>query len=430
MKAFLAVVACSGFFIGLALPLLCPKESKAPPAEPIKRTETTRSFSTANLAPASRMQALAEKAATLRRDEWPGFFRSQLDSPESSRLAARLWAEADPAGFWAWLRQDFDLLRFTDFAPELLKIWAAADPDSAMDAVSAITDKRLGGELRKTVIDTVLDLDVKKGVALAARAGDFNRFGWGHRKWMEDDPEAVVAALATLPLVSDYRRFLNQALPIWAKQDPAAALEWMSRADYHPTRDGFWGDEWLVSGFEAAAKADPDSTFRLALDLEGIKRTEALKGVIASGTLDLDSLKVALQHLPPTATRMIASDMVSARPSDTLSDLQQTAALLNEIPSEKSNLYAVNDLARSWARLDRDSGWQWANSLTDPAMQRRALVYLAKGATPQEVAELPFLGLSDEFFRIALFHLPANQQDAWIAGLPADRREWAESQRK
>jgi hypothetical protein len=233
--------------------------------------------------------------------------------------------------------------------------------------------------------------------------------------------------LATLPLISDYRGFLTYAVPIWAESDPSAALNWMATADFHDSRPGIGGDEWLMAGFETAAKADPSAALATARSLAPPKRHQALSGVIASGTLDLDSLKDVLKELPPSSTRMIAADLVSARPSASLADLQETAALLAEIPAERNNLSGARSLAQKWLNTDRNSGWQWASSLTDPSLRRTALVEFAGSATPQEVASLPPLALSNEFFERVLSRLPPDKRDEWIAQLPADRAAWARS---
>jgi hypothetical protein len=152
-----------------------------------------------------------------------------------------------------------------------------------------------------------------------------------------------------------------------------------------------------------------------------------LIGIIASGTLDLDSLKDVLRELPPSATRGVATDLVRARPSETLADLQQTAVLLEAIPAERNNLWGVDSLADRWRKVDPQSAWQWASSLTDPTMRRRALQEMAAGVSPQQVAALPMLALSNEFFRKALAGIPADQRAAWISQLPADRAAWARS---
>lgn len=421
------LAAAAGFALGFALPVFRNGSPASPPPEMPKVRE--RPWSANGTVPGSRMQAFADKAAELSRDEWPAFFRTHLVSPERARLAAKLWAEADPAGFWAWLRGDFDLLRFQEFAPDLVRIWAASAPDAAMDAVAAITDKRLGGELRKAVIDTVLDQDVTKGVELAARAGDFNSFGRGPREWMKKDPAAAVAALATLPPISDYRLFLTYAVPIWAESDPAAALKWMNDNRLVSTRPGAWeGDEWVKTGFEAAAKADPAAALDVALTIDDPrKKNQALAGLVTSGTLTPEAMIRVLEQMPPNQTRMLGGDMIAARPAETVEDLMASAKLLDLLPAERNNLHGVGSLAAKWKRVDPPSGWQWASSLTDPAARRRAVIELASTATPQQVADLPVSALSDGFFRNALSGRPSDQRSAWISQLPADRAAWARS---
>jgi hypothetical protein len=422
-----AFAAAAGFLVGIGLPMFQNSpQAFSPPAAEKHKPRNRDEASAASL----RMLALVDHAAALRRDQWPAFFRSRLSSTESARLAAKLWAEADPAGFWSWLRRDFDPLVFEEFAPNLLGLWAKSDPDAAMDAVAAITDKRLGDRLRVAVIDTVLEQDVVKGAELAARAGDFNRFSWGgEREWMKKDPAAAVAALATLPAISKYRLHLKMAVPLWAQTDPAAALEWMVATPSHPGRPGVsFADEWVKEGFATVAKTDPRSALEAALGIDdAAKRNQALAGLIASGTLDQENLKQVVAGMPPTQSRGIASDLIRSRPAETIGDMKESAALLDLLPSERNNIQGTKGLARTWKQIDPASAWQWAGSLTDPARLRAAVVELAQTATPRQVADLPFGALSDEFFREALSGRGAEQRDAWISSLPADRAAWARS---
>ena len=63
-------------------------------------------------------------------------------------------------------------------------------------------------------------------------------------------------------------------------------------------------------------------------------------------------------------------------------------------------------------------------------MRRRALKEMVAGGSPQQVAELPMLALSNEFFGNALAEIPVDQREAWISQLPADRAAWARSVNK
>lgn len=291
-----------------------------------------------------------------------------------------------------------------------------------MDAVAAITDKQLGDALRRKVVDTVLDQDVFKGVALAARAGDFNRFSWGTRDWMVTDPAAAVTALATLPAISDCRRFLKYAMPIWAEKDPGAALNWMTSAKALP------GDRWIQEGFAVEAEADPDTALAAARSIaDSRQRGEALAGVIASGQIDLGTWQGVREEIPLEVQRWLRRSIVDARPAETSSDLFETARLLDGVPLDPDNLSGIDSLASQWARVDAVAGWQWAHSLSQPAARRKALTRLAASATPQQAAELPVLDLSDAFFQSALRARRPSDREAWIGQLPARLAAWAET---
>ncbi len=422
--------ALAGFAIGTVLPFPGARETMA---ETRHRTVAAeRPWTAARLAPGDRMAGLAEKAAGLDAAEWPAFFRAQLGSPESSRLAARLWAESDPAGFWRWLREERDTLLLDRFAADLLHTWAQDDPDAAMAAVLEITDGKTGGLLRRRVVDTVLSRDLAKGLELAAKAGNFNRFSWGPRNWMKTDPEAAVRGLAELPAYNDYRRYLNHALPIWAESDPHAALEWMKTAR-RLKRDK--GDEWLAEGFKAAAKADPQAALAAARSLENPDdRETAIGGVLAGGTLVAGVADEVLGELSLDARARFAPDMIRALPRESPEDFAVAAEIVELAPVSRNVATAVEDLARDWAARDWQGSWEWAASLTDAERSRRALAAVARFAKPEqvrslagEVARLPASSLSDNVFRNLLQRLPEAERAAWIRSLPADRAAWAET---
>lgn len=418
------LAALAGFAVGIVLRSVPgPGPELEPAPEAAKSSLAPRKSASGKPEPGLTMLGLAEKAATLGRGEWPGFFRAQLGFPDRARLAARLWAESDPAGFWRWLRGERDEALIDRFASDLLRVWAGADPDAAMDAVLQITDKDLGDELRREVVDTVIERDLAKGLELAGRAGDFNSFSWGPRAWMKKDPAAAVKGLAGLPPVSDYRHFLKYALPIWAESDPTAVLEWMKSA--RPLKY----EDWLKDGFEAAAKSGPQAALAAARSLaDAGHRATALGGIVSSGTLDAGELADVFGELPLSIRARSGPEMIQAQPYKTAADLAASAALLEQLPPGRDTLRAVDTLASRWSTLDARAGWQWAATLPDAAMRREAYVRLSSEATQDSlppIADLPLSDLSDELFRKVLQRLPGERRDAWIRQLPADHAAWA-----
>lgn len=347
------------------------------PASPRRASESGQTTAPAKPSPATRMQSVAEKAAELTAAEWPAFFRAQLKSPDTARIAARLWAESDPAGFWKWLKQERDPLLLDRFAEDLVRLWVTTDPDAVMDAMAEVTDKTLGDRLRETAIDLVFETDLQKGLEMAGRAGNFANFSFGAREWMKQAPEAAVKGLASLSPLSDYRQMLMYALPIWAEKDPMAALEWMKKQP--PGEKTPWVTEGTKKAFQTAAKNQPQAALGAAREIADVKqRGMALAGVVAAGSLSIDELGVVLKEIPIPLRANIANDMLRERPANTVADLQASAEVLNLLPPNHYNLDAVDSLAGKWRRIDREAGLRWAESLPDITMKRAALKELQR----------------------------------------------------
>jgi hypothetical protein len=417
------LVALAGFAVGFPLShaFRTPVEEFSP--LPGKSDTDTRPWSASSLAPADRMAAIAEKAASLDPAEWPAFFRAQMDSPETSRLLARLWAERDPAGFWKWLRESGDVHLLDRFANDLVRVWAMEQPDQAMEALLKITDKELGDQLRRTAVDTVLADDLAKGMQLAAQAGDFNRFSWGPREWITKDPANAVSALAALPAVSDYRHFLFYAVPAWLESDPVSALAWLKSAESGPR------ERWLAEAYKAAAEADPQAALDAARSLQDPQlRDDALSGVLASGRIDPAKFPELLAELPLSQQSEIGlRRFFSSQPKDA-AEFANMGALFEALPASENNLSSLGTFAMHWQSADPVAGWQWATSLPDAAMRRSALEGMARQATPEQldaIAKVSLNSLSDQFFESALGRIPPDKQDAWISSLPPAHAAWA-----
>ncbi|RYD23155.1 MAG: hypothetical protein EOP87_26670, partial [Verrucomicrobiaceae bacterium] len=229
--------------------------------------ETLRPWLDPKIGASDRMARFIDHTAELTATEWPDFFKSLRNAPEWSRLAANQWARQDPSGFWSYLRGEHDPDLLAGLGADLVMTWAEMDPDAAMDAAIEVTDKTAGEALRTKLVDSVLERDLSKGLELAARAGDFNNFSTGERKWIDRDPGAAVRGLATLPEFCDYHAFLGVALRVWAKQDPDAALAWM-KTDSKGSMDTPRGLSMLSSAFSEVARTDSRLALEAARSLE------------------------------------------------------------------------------------------------------------------------------------------------------------------
>ena len=423
---FTLLAGAIGLAIGLAMPGIVPHPSQdatATPTRPGPR-RTERPWSAAGLSAAERSRRFAERAASLTNSEWPAFFRAQLRSPEWTPLAARLWAESDPAGFWDWLSGQPDTALLMEWGPDLVERWTLAEPDVAMAAALKLTNKEFADVLRRKIVETALAQDLTTGLRLAALAGDFNRFSWGGaRDWMSKDPQAAVLGLAALPADADFRYHLDAAVEVWAKADPRAALAWLSTR--RPAGASSWAKDF-ENGFKAAAEADPQAALATAKSMaDPDARDAAIGAVLASGKVPAREVPdlLASGSLPARAKTVpdaIKALMASADPEA----LATATELLAKSPANDRTLDATRTVAQTWGQRDWQAGWDWAAALPDSAMRRRALAALVgSDKAPWEnlagmVAALPPLALSNELFSGAINHRTSDQWEAWLASLP------------
>lgn len=373
----------------------------------------------------SHLERLASIAATLSHSDWPAFFKARLHSPQETRLAARLWAEADPAGFWAWLRESRDRDQFEKFGTDLLKRWSEQDPEAAMAAVMAITDEVLGDQFRRTVIDTVLERDTALGLDFVARVGNLPASSIGEESWMTRDPALAARGLMELPLTHDFRAFLNHAVPAWAEKDPEACLAWLGATP--PLEKAQWPRNWVIRGFKEVALANPEGALQAARDLaDPDHRSQALAGVIASSQVTPDEAAPWLDQIRLGEIFILAEEL--GGPLQALSgDLANRAGLLALIPANRNSSGAFQNIAREWSKEEPAAAWEWAASINDPAMSRAALTALIDHIDAGQldaIAELPFSSLSNTLLRKAMAKIPADQRESWVAAMPADRAGW------
>lgn len=420
MKKHLTFLAGIG---GLAAGALFPRPTgptSPPPVAEMKASERTEASAKKGL---SRLEQLTGMAAKLTRSEWPAFFAARLHSPQETRLAARLWAEADPDGFWAWLRESRDRDHLDRFSEDLLLLWSVQDPEAAMAAVMTVTDKALSDRLRMMLIDAVLDQDFELGMSLVARAGTFNGFSSSTTSWIMKDPGLAVSKLAGLPSHNAYRFYLNHALQQWARQDPAACLDWLSKTP--PLESKTWRADPVSKGFKSVALSKPGEALDAAREIaDPTHRSQALAGVISSGKLTPEEVVPLLEQVRLKDKFSLPGELGGF---DLEGDFSNRARILDLLPANMNSHNGYRAVAAQWSEKDQAAAWEWAASIEDPVQCRIAIAAMIGNADAPRldaIAELPFRALSDDLLRQAVARVPVDRRDTWIAAMPADRAEW------
>ncbi len=408
---------------GLAAGALFPRSSgpaSPPPVAETKASERTEASAKKGL---SRLEQLTGMAAKLSRSEWPAFFAARLHSPQETRLAARLWAEADPGGFWAWLRESRDRDHLDRFSEDLLLLWSVQDPEAAMAAVMTVTDKALSDRMRMMLINAVLDQDFELGMSLVARAGTFNGFSSGTTSWIMQDPGLAVSKLAGLPSHNAYRFYLDHALQQWARKDPAACLDWLSKTP--PVENEDWRADPVSKGFKSVAHSKPGEALDAALQLaDPAHRSQALAGVIASGKFTPEEVLPLLEQVGLKEKFSLPGELGFGQEGD----FSNRAGILDLLPANLNSHNGYRAVAAEWSEKDPAAAWEWAASIEDPVQCRIAIAAVIGNADATQldaIAELPFRALSDDLLRQAVGKIPAARRDAWLESMPADRAGWA-----
>lgn len=407
---------------GLAAGALIPRPSSpvaAPPVAEMKASDRSEASAMKGL---SRLEQLTGMAAKLSRSEWPAFFAARLHSPQETRLAARLWAEADPDGFWAWLRECRDRDHLDRFSEDLLLLWSVQDPEAAMAAVMTVTDKALSDRMRMMLIDAVLDQDFELGMAFVARAGTFNGFSSSTTSWIMKDPGLAVSKLAGLPSHNAYRFYLDHALQQWARQDPAACLDWLSKNP--PLASKTWRADPVSKGFKSVALSKPGEALDAARQIaDPAHRSQALAGVISSGKLTPEEVVPLLEQVRLKDKFGLPGELGFGLEGD----FSNRAGILDLLPANMNSHNGYRRIAADWSEKDPAAAWEWAASIEDPVQCRIAIAAMIGNADAPHldaIAGLPFRALSDDLLRQAVARVPPDQRDAWLESMPADRSDW------
>jgi hypothetical protein len=408
---------------GLAAGVLIPRPSGPASPPPVAETKVSERTAASAKNGLSRLEQLTGTAAKLTRAEWPAFFAARLHSPQETRLAARLWAEADPGGFWAWLRESRDRDHLDRFSEDLLLLWSVQDPEAAMAAVRTVTDKALSDRLRMKLIDAVLDQDFELGMSFVARAGTFNGFSSGPTSWISKDPGLAVSKLAGLPAHNAYRFYLNFALQDWARQDPAACLAWLGKTQ--PVESEVWRADPVSKGFKSVARSKPGEALDAALHLaDPAHRSQALAGVISSGKFTPEEVLPLLEQVGLKEKFSLPGELGGF---ELEGDFPNRARILDLLPANMNSHNGYRRVAAEWSEKDPAAAWEWAASIEDPVQCRIAVgAMIGNAEAPQldAIAELHFRALSDDLLRQAVAKIPADRRDAWLESMPADRAEW------
>lgn len=313
------------------------------------------------------------------------------DFPDSWRLppGAMTWVRKDPATAAQTLGQLPLGTQNAWLVDQAVGMWTEQNPAAAAAWAGELLNKR--GSIGASAVTTVL------------------------QKWVEHDPAAAAAFLKTLPRGQGFG--LGMAYQ-WAKQDPGAALAWIS-SNSDPSERG----RMMSDVVRAAAKNDLPATAAFVARMPDDAMRDKAQAAVAAAWSEKDPAAAVAwsAQLPPGTARYSA--LINSVPAWAAKDAAAAATWAKAAPegSLPAQIYgSIMDSLRS----DRTAAYAWLNELPESAAYS-AMGHFWGGYTGADVAGV--LAFPDGKYKTAIlertvsryFARDPDNAVAWASSLPA-----------
>ena len=199
--------------------------------------------------------------------------------------------------------------------------------------------------------------------------------------WSEQDGQAAVAFLGTLPANTLYPGPAYSLGAEWSRQDPAAALNWATRLPEGEPRSNALG-----GAISAWMDTDPQSAMNYALGLSADPAQDSLISTLADvwASRDLPGAARWVTAQSDAVQARAAASVINSWPSN---DLIGAASWAGQLSGDaRSKAYGA--LGSSWLNADPAAAQNWLNSLPiDTARDSAIENYLndyQNNSTPEE----------------------------------------------
>ena len=345
--------------------------------------------------PSPGLSGLARRSAQLQRTENPDY-RSiaaliaghGMDSSEIFRLA-RIWADQDPAGLWAWLKQGGkDQLPGLDLSSVVFQAWFRMDSVAAIAAFRAMDREKqrspaMGLLAHLTGDDAALRAKMVPFLdEIVAACGQSLFFG-------TKAPETV-AKLMTLPAGTGRDALLEAAGRHWLESDWKSATAWgatltepakskilttLANITFNPSMSNFykrepashteaacfeWAKQWFTTEAPPEAKRQLGTAFARKLaatnpaaalewaqdNLSARPLTQAMGTILKEqAKKDPAAARTLVEGLPPGGMKARVAFEIAGEPSP-----ETVSWLLKEVDQDPN--YQWSQLASNWAFKD------------------------------------------------------------------------------
>ena len=282
--------------------------------------------------------------------------------PDYENLAdkVQIWAEADPAGLFAYcqtLRETGENRLLAEYLEECLaKSWGHSDPDSAFAAAEKITDWCD----RQTFVQHLLT-----GMSTVSPAAALDL--------MNQRPELTL---------SDRKNTAYEIYQTWAMKNPAEAFRHAS-ANAHPDNR----DMILTNLARMYGESQPEKAYEWATSLEDPyeRRRAVIFSVRGITRVDLERATGILSDLEKEGQNEILVNQLKFQILEELSQYNQTEAysFIQTVPFSSGRGWAIERLSSHWVLQNPENTLQWSRAL--PVEKERDMAVTAALSSWSEV---------------------------------------------
>lgn len=322
----------------------------------------------------NRVDLFEAAVSRLRRDEIEGAFEwveevSHLEGQFLTRVLLARLAEFDgpdaieramelPAGRSQRRTVDVVFRRWAQQEPRLAADWALElPPGSTRNAALQSAAYELAAE------DPERAVEIASQVTSTTHSSTMNSV---LGRWAEQDPEAALAYVDSMPAAFDRGQARMSIANRWANEEPLTAMEWADSLENEQEAGSI-----LSSVLRRFAERDPEGAFQAALDFERVSAFDFSTVATRWVRDDPDQAVTAIEQMPQGGRR--AEGIRAAAQTLANEDPMEAARLATELEAGPGRSRVMQEIARELAERDVEIAAAWASELETE--EERSLAY-------------------------------------------------------
>ena len=378
--------------LGATLPLLIPDQRA-----PVQASATSKNDATSTILPGRQVSAALQNSiksgtgatrwlqllSTLenaKAEDMPGLIRVASSDSAMIRMLAARWAELDPDHMFRSIYADYML---PEGAPStlpsrhilsdvLFEQWTKSDLKAAIKALTDVPDFSGREQLRMTVSDRVMQVDVEEGLRVLKEWSVQNYLPDMKKvaEWAGKDPQHAAEVVLSLGENYGSREALKQVGKAWGQRDPGGGLRFAAGLD--AGMRGALGSEIMASW----AASDLRSAVAFATDEADLSlRASVSRGLVSAWAKSDPAAALAWsqEHLRGVNRAETIGGLIKTAAEKDLTAAADLAAGMEPGVAQNKACVSIFETWFNKGPEQRDAAFTWLAALPDSEAQRAAL---------------------------------------------------------